>query len=91
MLTQAAVHLRGGVGVRRALYPAFVIATSDGLGRLGAVRTVGATHERVASGGGLDSTMLPQFKALAQRHRDIERHNGLVMPESAKKLLESPP
>lgn len=41
---------------------AYVI--SDGLWCFGAVTTVGATHERVVTGGGAASTKLPQFKAI---------------------------
>ncbi len=37
---------------------------SDGLWCFGAVTAVGATHERVVTGGGAASTKLPQFKAI---------------------------
>lgn len=47
----------------RSIAPSATVI-SDGLGCFAAVKTVGADHERVVTGGGKASATLPQFKAI---------------------------
>ena len=59
----------------RSLAPSACVV-SDGLWCFGAVQLIGATHERVGTGGGRASVSLPQFRAINTFLGNLKRSLG---------------
>lgn len=72
---QPFTHEEVAVFAARSIAPSATVV-SDGLWCFGAVQIVGAEHERVVTGGGKASTMLPQFKAINTFLGNLKRSLG---------------